>query len=224
MRLLNFFRSSKKKTPPVSPDPTPARPHIPQPTPDYADPNRTILMFWPNSQSHGWATLLIRLDPSYGDAVHDETAFWEGYVSYLEQTFVQIVTALIALAEGAEGASAFADMEPERSEFRFSRPDPASDMVVLLIRDWTPYRDEGDHAVWDDSLPWEDFGSARPVALRHLIDDVVWLAEEAEARFGADSYRAAWGSSLPKDGLQRLRDLRSEMGGYGPGLGLNLRP
>lgn len=192
----------------------PDKSFIGRPAPDADNPHRTILMFWPNSRSHGWADLVIRLQPNL-DADEDsfwasyELNFWEGYVSYLSDTFSQFVDAFIALAEGRPEASAFADMEPARTEFRFSRKPDSEAIISLTILDWDPYRDEGDHLVYDESKQWTEFGTARDIALKHLMDDVLWLGKELEDRFGSEKYRSTWSFQFPAGKLRHLKKLRN---------------
>ena len=191
------------------------RPHIPRPEADYG-PNRTILMYWPNSRFHGWAYLQIRLRSPEEDEAYDGSYDWyeknmlHSEISYLSDTYSQIVDALIALAEGAEEASAFADMEPDRAEFRFVRKPGPETPVALKIFDWCPEHYVDGQRVYSYDHPWwaEEIGTEREIALKHLMDDVLSIGAALKDRFGEEGYRRAWGPRLPVTGLAKLQALR----------------
>jgi hypothetical protein len=213
MKVISFLKWKRKSSPTAGPfvgainktDPKPA--FIPKPTPNFANPNLTFLMFWPNSRTNGWADLDIRLRFDQDD---NDYTFVHDYVSWVEDTYGQFVDALIALAEGRAEASAFADMEPQRSEFRFSCTPGTAKTVSLTVFEWTPYRDEGDHLVWDNTLKWTKAGTAQGIVLKHLMDDVLWIGTELEQQFGAEGYRRIWGHRLPTEKIQKLRQLRDD--------------
>ena len=211
MKILNFL---KRKPAATKPRATMSRQKqiVPKPTPAFGNPNRTILMFWPDSVTHGWAELTIRRQPNrdgYEDSFADgyEDHYWESRVSYIEDTFSQLLDAFIALAEGKLEASAFAEMEPYRAEFRFSHKPETAGVISLTILEWSPYR-EGVPMVNDDAQHWTKIETTCRITLKHLMDDVLWIGNELEQRFGADSYWSAWGFPLPIEKLKKLKQLR----------------
>lgn len=212
MKLSNFVKwmqgSAPTQTAPSGAAKPPAvqAPGVPRPTPDFDNPNMTLMMFWPNSQTHGWADLQIRLRLSPDDA---EYRFLNDYVSYLEDSFTQFIDACIAMAEDQAEASVFSDMEPQRAEFRFSRLAEPAHSVSLTLLEWTPYCETQERLVYDIAQDWQEIGTTPPIALKHLMDDVLWIADELEKAFGTEGYCKVWGHPYPSQKRKRLQGLRA---------------
>lgn len=179
---------------------------ISKPLPDFSNINLTIMMFWPNNRTTGWAELDIRLR---FDREDDEFTFINEYVSWLDDTFGQLVDALIAMCEGKTEASAFASMEPQRTEFKFRRQSDAEKTISLSVLEWSPYREEGNHLVWDYTTVWNEIGTAHGLPLKYLLDDVIWIGNELKTRFGEERYQQVWGFPLPVVKLEKLCGLRA---------------
>lgn len=215
MKLPNFL--NRRRTTDVAPDKTPATanppvvrpPRIPMPAPDFDNPNMTVMMFWPNSRTHGWADLNIRLRLPPDD---EEFRFLSDYVSYTQDTFTQFIDAFIAMAEGQAEASVFSDMEPQRAEFRFARLKEPANSVSLTLLEWTPYFETAERVVHDISQDWQEIGTTGPIALKHLMDDVLWIADELEKAFEINGYLQTWGHPFPMEQQRRLKQLRDILG------------
>ena len=117
---------------------------------------------------------------------------------------------MIALADGAPQASVMVDFEPCRSELRFTKSSKTAKTITLTILDWDPYRDEDDHVVYDTSLEWVEYGTARRIALKHLMDDVIWIGEKLLKTYHVEEYRQVWGWAFPAERFERLKELRAK--------------